>query len=148
MVKAVVGRWSLVVGGLLLSVALTPTGQAQISHRPKVRAITAFVRLDTKDYRQQLAATAQSLGVAKKKFGEKGWEVETVRITMQPFPEFVHGLAKDKALALMIDLDSLASGNFDINVCPAMMRDLDVAAMMVLLVEFLARAKVTNSNAI
>lgn len=132
----------------LFFVALIAAGQAQTSHRPKVRAITAFVRLDAKDYKQQLAATAQSLGIAKKKFEEKGWEVEMVRITMQPFPQFVQGLAKDKALALLLDLDSLASGNYDFNVGPAMMRDSDDPVMMDLLAEFLARAKVTNGNAI
>jgi uncharacterized protein (UPF0210 family) len=128
--------------------ALMATGHAQTSPRPKVRAITAFVRLDTKDYNQQLAATAQNLGVAKKKFEGKGWEVETVRITMQPFPEFVHGLARDKALALLLDLDSLASGHYDFNVGPSMMQESDDPAMMDLLAEFLARAKVTNGSAI
>jgi len=127
--------------------ALTAAGQSQTSHRPKVRAITAFVRLDPKDYKSQLASTAQTLGVAKKKFEEKGWEVETVRITMQPFPEFVHGLTKDKALTLLLDLDNLASGNYDFNVGPAMMQDSDDPAMMDLLAEFLARAKVTNGSA-
>jgi uncharacterized protein len=133
---------------LVFLIALLPAARAQTSHRPKVRAITAFVRLDSKDYRQQLAATAQSLGVAKKRFEEKGWEVETVRITMQPFPEFVHGLAKDKALDLLLDLDSLASGNYDFSVGPAMMRDSDDPTMMDLLAGFLARAKVTNGSAI
>src|SRR5580704_6956177 len=157
MVRAVVSRSSLrrsaqgrllVVGGLLLALVPIAGGQAQTNHRPKVRAITAFVRLDTKDYKQQLAATAQTLGAAKKKFEEAGWEVETVRITMQPFPEFVHGLAKDKALALLLDLDSLASGNYDFNVGPAVMQDSDDPAMMDLLAEFLARAKVTNGSAV
>jgi uncharacterized protein (UPF0210 family) len=132
----------------LFFVALIAAGQAQTSRRPKVRAITAFVRLDTKDYKQQLAVTAQTLGIAKKKFEEKGWEVETVRITMQPFPEFVHGMAKEKALALLLDLDSLASGNYDFNVGPAMMQNSDDPAMMDLLAEFLARAKVTNGSAV
>jgi uncharacterized protein (UPF0210 family) len=130
----------------LFFLALIAAGQAQTSHRPKVRAITAFVRLDLKDYKQQLAAAAQNLGVAKKKFEQAGWEVETVRITMQPFPEFVHGMAKDKALALLLDLDSLAAGNYDFNVGPAMMQDLDDPAMIDLLAEFLARAKVTNGS--
>jgi uncharacterized protein (UPF0210 family) len=67
---------------------------------------------------------------------------------MQPFPEFVHGLAKDKALALLLDLDSLASGQYDFNVGPAMMQDSDDPAMVDLLAEFLARAKGTNGNAI
>jgi len=133
---------------LVYLITLLPAVQAQTSHRPKVRAITAFVRLDAKDYKQQLAATAQTLAIAKKKFKEKGWEVETVRITMQPFPEFVHGLAKDKALALLLDLDSLASGNYDFNVGPAMLQDADDPAMMDVLAEFLARAKVTNGSAV
>jgi uncharacterized protein len=131
----------------LFFVALIVTVHAQTSPRPKVRAITAFVRLGTKDYKQQLAATARNLDVAKKKFEEKGWEVETVRITMQPFPEFVHGLAKDKALALLLDLDSMASGHYDFNVGPATMQESDDPAMMDLLAEFLARAKVTNGSA-
>ena len=140
---------SCTVVRLLLTclIVLLQAGQAQTSHRPKVRAITAFVRLDTKDYKQQLAATARSLSSAKKKFEETGWEVETVRITMQPFPEFVHGLSKDKALALLLDLDSLAAGNYDFNVGPAMLQDADDPAMMDLLAEFLARAKVTNGSA-
>ncbi len=136
------------MGGLLLTclIVLLQAGWAQTSHRPKVRAITAFVRLDPKDYRQQLTSTAQTLGIAKKKFEAAGWEVETVRITMQPFPEFVHGVAKDKALALLLDLDSLAAANYDFNVGPAMMQDADDPAMMDLLAEFLARAKVTNGS--
>jgi uncharacterized protein (UPF0210 family) len=137
-----------IVGLLTCLIALVQAGEAQVSHRPKVRAITAFVRLDTKDYKQQLAAAAQTLNSAKKKFEQLGWEVETVRITMQPFPEFVHGLPKDKALALLLDLDSLASGHYDLNVGPAMMQDSDDPAMMDLLAEFLSHAKATNGSAI
>ncbi|MGH9500541.1 MAG: DUF711 family protein [Terriglobales bacterium] len=145
-VKTVIGRFSLALG--VFSLAFGVLGHAQSSGRPKVRAITAFVRLDASDYRQQLAETAAKLGDAKKEFAEAGWEVETLRITMQPFPEFVHELAKDKALALLLDLDSLATGNYDFNIGPAMMRDSDDPAMMDLLAEFLAQAKVTNSSAI
>jgi uncharacterized protein (UPF0210 family) len=129
-------------------ITLLPAVQAQTSRRPKVRAITAFVRLDAKDYKRQLADAVQHLGVAKRAFEQQGWEVETVRITVQPFPEFVHGLAKDKALALLLDLDSLASGNYDFNVGPAMLQDSDDPTMMDLLAEVLARAKVTNGSAI
>jgi uncharacterized protein len=137
-----------VAGLLACLIVLLQAGQAQTGHRPKVRAITAFVRLDAKDYKQQLAATAQALGVAKKKFEQQGWEVETVRITMQPFPEFVRGLSKEKALALLLELDNLAAGNYDFNIGPAMMRDSDDPAMMDLLAEFLTRAKATNGSAI
>jgi uncharacterized protein (UPF0210 family) len=133
---------------VLFFVALVAASQAQTSQRPKVRAITAFVRLDAKDYKQQLAETVQRLGIAKKMFEQQGWEVETVRITMQPFPELVSGLSKEKALALLLDLDSLAAGNYEFDIGPAMMRDADDPASMDLLAEFLAHARVTNGNAL
>jgi len=133
---------------LLFFLAPAAASQAQTGHRPKVRAITAFVRLDAKDYKQQLAETFQRLGVAKKTFEQQGWEVETVRITMQPFPEFVRGFSKEKALALLLDLDSLAAGNYEFDIGPAMMLDADDPASMDLLAEFLTHARVTNANAI
>jgi uncharacterized protein (UPF0210 family) len=133
---------------LLLFIGLVFACQSRATDRPKVRAITAFVRLDTKNYRQELTTVAQSLDIAKKKFEQAGWEVETVRITMQPFPEFVRGLGREKALAVLLDLDSLASGNYACNIGPAMMQESDDPAMMDLLADFLARAKVTNGSAI
>jgi uncharacterized protein len=132
----------------LFFVVVVPASQAQTNHRPKVRAITAFVRLDAKDYQQQLAETVERLGIAKKDFEQQGWEVETVRITMQPFPELIRGLPKEKALALLLDLDKLAAGNYDFNIGPAMMRDSDDPANMDLLAELLTRSRVTNGNAI
>lgn len=117
-------------------------------NRPKVRAITAFVHLDPSDYKRQLAETAQILNIAKKKFEQGGWVVETIRITTQPFPEFVRGLPKEKALALLLDLDNLAAGSYEFNVGPAMMNDSDDPAMIGLAAEFLARARVTNSSAV
>ena len=146
MSKLIAGRSA---GFLAFALAiLTAASQAQTSPRPKVRAITAFVRLDAKDYRQQLAETVNRLSSAKKMFDEQRWEVETVRITTQPFPELVRGLPKDKALALLLDLDSLAAGKYDFNIGPAMMQDADDPASIDLLAEFLARSQVTNSNAL
>jgi uncharacterized protein (UPF0210 family) len=116
--------------------------------RPKVRTITAFIRLNSSGYKQQLSETAQALNLAKKKFEQRGWVVETIRITTQPFPEFVHGLPREKALELLLDLDRLAAGSYEFNVGPAMMQDSDDPAMIDLAAEFLARAKVTNSSAV
>jgi uncharacterized protein (UPF0210 family) len=116
--------------------------------RPKVRAITAFVRITPSDYKRELSEAAQALNLARKKFEQAGWEVQTIRITTQPFPEFVRGLPKTKALDLMLELDNLAAGSYDFNIGPAMMQDSDDPAMMDLAAEFLAHAKVTNSSAI
>lgn len=118
------------------------------SDRPKVRAITAFVRLSPADYKRELAETVAALNIATKKFEQSGWVVQTMRITTQPFPEFVRGLPKAKALELLLELDTLAAGSYDFNIGPAMMQDSDDPAMMDLAAEFLARAKVTNSSAI
>jgi uncharacterized protein len=116
--------------------------------RPKVRTITAFIHLNPADYKRQLSETAATLNSAKKKFEQGGWVVETIRITTQPFPEFVRGLPREKALALLLDLDNLAAGSYEFNVGPATMKDSDDPAMIDLAAEFLARAKVTNSSAI
>jgi uncharacterized protein len=116
--------------------------------RPKVRAITAFIHLDPSDYERQLAETAKTLNIARNKFEQSGWIVQTTRITTQPFPEFVRGLSREKALELLLDLDGLAAGSYEFNVGPAMMQDSDDPAMIDLAAEFLARAKVTNSSAV
>ena len=140
------------VGFLLLCVALLACGQTASGDsgqdRPKVRAITAFISLSTSDYKRELADTVQKLNIAKKKFEQSGWVVETIRITTQPFPEYVRGLPRAKALEFLLELDNLAAGNYEFNIGPAMMKDSDDPAMMDLAAEFLARAKVTNSTAI
>jgi uncharacterized protein len=115
--------------------------------RPKVRAITAFISLSAANYKQELANTARALNVAKKKYEQSGWAVQTIRITTQPFPEYVRGLPRAKALELLMELDNLAAGNYDFCMGPAMMKDSDDPAMMDLAAEFLARAKVTISSA-
>ena len=116
--------------------------------RPKVRAITAFISLSAANYKEQLANTARALNVAKGMYEQSGWVVETMRITTQPFPEYVRGVPRAKALELLMELDNLAAGNYEFNIGPAMMKDSDDPAMMDLAAEFLARAKVTNSSAI
>ena len=46
--------------------------------KPKVRAITAFVRLDRAQYQQQIADTLTVLREAKKQFEAAGYEVEKI----------------------------------------------------------------------
>src|ERR1700745_2025793 len=91
--------------------------------RPKVRAITAFISLSASDYKRELADTVQKLSIAKKKFEQSGWVVETIRVTTQPFPEYVRGLPRAKALELLLELDNLAAGKYEFNIGPAMMKD-------------------------
>jgi hypothetical protein len=55
--------------------------------KPKVRAITGFVRLDRAGYRQEVAEALAVLRAAKSQFEQQGYEVQTLRIVTQPLSE-------------------------------------------------------------
>ena len=107
---------------------------APVSSLPKVRAITAFVRLDRSTYQQQIADTLSVLRKAKSEFEAKGYQVESVRITTQPLAQLVSGETEDQALAFLGDLDRLSvKEDFLPDVGPAMLHDSDDPATMHLL---------------
>ena len=109
------------------------------SSNPRVRAITAFVRLDRENYQKQIDETLSVLGKAKAAFASSGYEVETVRITTQPLAELVAGMSEDKALAFLREFDDLSVKKaFLPNVGPAMMHDSDDPATMHLLEQALS----------
>lgn len=123
---------------LLLVLLFTATCLAQ-STKPKVRAITGFVRLDRAHYQQQIADTLVVLREAKKQFEAAGYEVETVRITTQPLAQLVSGIGDPEALAFLKSLDDLSvKENFLPNVGPAMMQDSDDPRIVRLLAEALS----------
>jgi hypothetical protein len=91
-----------------------------------VRAITAFIRIDRAHYQAQIAATLQMLDQAKAAFERHRYQVESIRITTQPFPEYVRGLNEADAVAFFHAYDNLAAKNgFDANIGPAMLEDTD-----------------------
>ncbi len=121
---------------LILSVQVAAqTGSiATPSSNPKVRAITAFVRLDREKYKQQIAEALVVLRKAKTDFESAGYEVETIRVTTQPLAELVAGIPEDQALAFLTQLDRLSDReNFIPNVGPGMMHESDDPATMLLL---------------
>ena len=102
------------------------TRVTEVSTSPKVRAITAFIRLDPAQYRQQIAGALVVLHKAKAEFESRGYEVETVRLTTQPVSELVSGMTEEQALAFLKQLDELSvKENFLPNVGPAMLHDND-----------------------
>jgi uncharacterized protein len=104
------------------------------SSNPKVRAITAFVRLDRANYQKEVADALVVLRKAKTEFESSGYEVQTVRITTQPLAELVAGLSEDQALAFLKQLDELSvKDNFLPNVGPGMLHETDDPATMHLL---------------
>ncbi len=115
--------------------------------KPKVRAITAFVRLDRAQYRAQIAEALVALRSAKSAFESAGYEVQTIRISTQPFPEYIRGLQHEEALAFFRALDQLAQKeNFDIAIGPAMLADEDDARMAALLGETIQQTTILNGS--
>ena len=77
-------------------------------NRPKVRAITAFIALDRARYETQIAETLAALKKIKATYEKAGFEVQTLRITTQPFPEYTRNLSYKQALAFFKKYDALA----------------------------------------
>jgi uncharacterized protein (UPF0210 family) len=124
-----------ILGTLLFAAVVAPTSAAE---KPKVRTITAFVRLDATQYKQQVTDTLTMLRNAKARFELAGYEVETIRISTQPFPEYTRGMSKQAILALFHDLDNLAKQeNFIASIGPALMSEKDDPAQAQLLAEIL-----------
>jgi hypothetical protein len=76
--------------------------------KPKVRAVTAFVRLDRVQYRTQVQEALAFLRTAKHTYEQAGYEVQSIRITSQPFPDYTQGLSTEQALAFFRDYEQLA----------------------------------------
>lgn len=127
---------AFLMGSLLLTATVVP---AWAQGKPKVRSITAFIRLDPKQYKQQVTETLTMLRNAKARFGLAGYEVQTIRITTQPFPEYTHGMSKEDILAFFHEFDALAKHeNILVGIGPALMSDKDDPAQAQLLAEILS----------
>jgi uncharacterized protein len=128
----------------------------QSTSKPKVRAITAFVNISSTNYRAELKKTRDLLGKIQQEYEQSGYEVQSVRITTQPFPLYVKGMSRADALKFLQDLDKLSGeGKYDFNVGPAMTSDSGDPAMMELLGEALSTTKrmvgsahIANANGI
>jgi glutaryl-CoA dehydrogenase len=115
--------------------------------KPKIRAVTAFVRIDRAHYKEQIQDTLNFLRHAKSAFEKSGYEVQTIRITTQPFPEYTRGLSEEETLAFFREYDALAiKEGFDASIGPAMMKDTDDPREAELLAKILANAKTLEGS--
>jgi uncharacterized protein len=125
------------------------TSQAQTYSKPKVRAITAFVRLDPATLDRQIADALTVLRNAKADFARQGYQTETIRIVTQPLGELIGGQSDDDALRLLKSLDDLSvKEGFIAGVGPAMMRDSDDPHVMRLLERALSTLPDIQANSI
>ena len=137
------------VRAIYSSTLSSSTPSSNFSSLPKVRAITAFVRLDRETYRAQIADALVVLRKAKARFESAGYEVETIRVTTQPLADLVSGLPEDQALAFLAQFDRLSTAEgFIPNVGPAMMHDNDNPATMHLLEQAISTLPNIESSAI
>src|SRR5580692_7017365 len=124
-----------------------PSSAADVRSKPKVRAITAFVRLDRAHYQEQIQETLKFLRQAKAAFEKSGYEVETIRITTQPYPEYTRGMTDEQVLAFFRDYDALAvKEGFDAAIGPAMMSDADNPHEAELLAKIIANSKTLEGS--
>ncbi len=115
---------------------------ATASVKPKIRTITAFINLDPAQYQQQVADTLQMLRRAKVTFESRGFEVQTIRIATQPFPEYTKGMSTQQAVAFFQKYDELAEKEkFAAAIGPAMLNTDDSEAQADLLANILAATK-------
>ncbi len=121
-----------------IALAVAGATQAADYSKPKVRAITAFVRLDPATYVQQVSEALTVLRAVQSQFAKEGYETETLRIVTQPLAELVSGQSEAQALTYLKNLDDLGDReNFIPNIGPAMMADADDPRTMQLLAKAL-----------
>jgi uncharacterized protein (UPF0210 family) len=105
----------------LVSLLLALSIGASSAEQPKVRAITAFVRLDRTKYMDQIEEALLTLRQAKAAFERAGFQVQSIRITTQPFPEYIQNLSRAEALKFFSEYDQLAKKeHFSASIGPAM----------------------------
>ncbi len=116
---------------------------------PKIRAITAFINLDRAQYQEQIADALKMLRRAQTTFESRGYQVQTIRIATQPFPEYTKGLTNEQAVAFFKQLDALAEQQkFAMSIGPAMLNENDSAAQADLLAEILTNTKKLNGTVV
>ena len=115
--------------------------------KPKVRAITAFINLDRSQYQQQIADTVKFLHYAQTVFESRGYVVQTIRISTQPFPEYTKGLSPEQAIEFFKQYDALAQQEkFAASMGPAMLNTSDPESQADLLVDVLKNTSRINGS--
>lgn len=114
--------------------------------RPRIRAVTAFIEIDSNNYAARIEETQKFLAGAKDVLNRAGFEGAGGRITTNPFPQFTKGMKREDAVALIRKLREAATkGRNGLDIGPAMINDEDDTAPVALLADVLAEVSV-NAN--
>ena len=91
---------------LLSALALAPYAPAQ--EKPKVRAITGFVRIEPGRHEKQIAEAMTALRAIKAAMERGGYEVQSLRLSPQPFSEYTRGWTEERAVEFFRGYEQLA----------------------------------------
>jgi len=117
--------------------------------KPKVRAITVFVRITPQNYEAKLTEAFAVARKATSEFESAGYTVETIRFTTQPLADLTSGMTEDQALAFLAKFDQLSvKEKVSANIGPASVHDDDNPATMHLLERALSTLPHLNASAI
>jgi uncharacterized protein len=134
---------------LAASVAQAQKQTAAPTEKPKIRAITAFINLDRSQYQVQVTDALKMLRRAQTTFESRGYQVQTIRIATQPFPEYIKGLTKEQAIAFFKQYDALAEKEkFAASIGPAMLNAEDSDSQAELLGEILINTRKLNGTVV
>jgi uncharacterized protein len=104
------------------------------------------VRIEPSRYRQQIGDAVTVLGQAKAAFEKGGYEVQTIRITTQPFTQYVAGRSTAEALDFFKNLDNLSKeDSFLLNIGPLTLGNSSDATEVELLSQVLAQTRANAS---
>jgi uncharacterized protein (UPF0210 family) len=87
------------------SLAMPEVLFAAETHPFRVRTITAGVSLSLGTWRQQLQQAVEFLSEARGDFQDQGYEVQTVRISTQPLPEYLDDWSSPSGLRALSEMD-------------------------------------------
>jgi uncharacterized protein len=136
----------LLVTSLFIGYGLAPLLGSGLYRKPRIRTITAFVRIEPSQSRSQIEQAVGMLRQAKAAFEERGYEVQTTRITTQPFARYVGDRSTKEALDLFKTLDEVSKeDSFLLNIGPLTPTDVADTTKLELLSLTLATTKANAS---
>ena len=127
-----------------LLLALTSFAFAQA--KPKVRAITAFIRIDAAHMDAQVGEAVTFLNAAREEYKASGFEVETIRVVTQPLADYTKGMKHADGVALLHRYGDLAAKlGFTANLGALMVTEDDDRATVDLAIDVFASTKINGS---
>lgn len=83
--------------------------QTVVGTNLRVRTITTFVQVDTNLYKKQLQEGFQFHTGARNALVSQKYEVQTIQIATQPFPEYTRSMSSQQSIAFFKFLDGIAA---------------------------------------